>query len=142
MPLKPSKHARIGASTTSPAIPPDARLPVFVSTLKGSPSDAEVTSQKLMLRAGMIRKVAAGSTATCRSACARFAKVEAIIREEMNRAGAMELTMPLVQPAELWQETGRWDMMVRRCCASGIAMTAISRCNPPPRVVTDIARRN
>ncbi len=80
-------------------------------TLKEAPSDAEVVSQKLMLRAGMIRKTAAGIYSYMPMGLRAIRKVEAIIREEMNRAGAMELIMPLVQPAELWQETGRWDKM-------------------------------
>lgn len=80
-------------------------------TLKEAPSDAEVVSQKLMLRAGMIRKVAAGIYNYMPMGLRSIRKVEAIIRDELDRAGAMELTMPLVQPAELWQETGRWDKM-------------------------------
>jgi prolyl-tRNA synthetase len=80
-------------------------------TLKEAPSDAEVVSQKLMLRAGMIRKTAAGIYSYMPMALRAIRKVENIIREEMNRAGAMELIMPMIQPAELWQETGRWDKM-------------------------------
>lgn len=80
-------------------------------TLKEAPSDAEVISQKLMLRAGMIRKAAAGIYSYMPMGLRAIRKVETIVREEMDRAGAMELTMPLVQPAELWQETGRWDKM-------------------------------
>lgn len=83
----------------------------FISTLKEAPADAEVISQKLMLRAGLIRKVAAGIYNYMPMGLRVIRKVESIIREEMNRAGALELTMPLVQPAELWQETGRWDKM-------------------------------
>ena len=80
-------------------------------TLKEAPSDAEVVSQKLMLRAGMIRKTAAGIYSYMPMGLRAIRKVETIIREEMNRAGAMELIMPMIQPAELWQETGRWDKM-------------------------------
>ena len=80
-------------------------------TLKEAPSDAEVVSQKLMLRAGMIRKVAAGIYSYMPMGLRAIRKVEAIVREEMDRAGAMELIMPMVQPAELWDETGRWDKM-------------------------------
>ena len=80
-------------------------------TLKEAPSDAEVVSQKLMLRAGMIRKAAAGIYSYTPLGLRSIRKVETIVREEMDRAGAMELIMPLVQPAELWQETGRWDKM-------------------------------
>ena len=80
-------------------------------TLKEAPADAEVVSQKLMLRAGMIRKLAAGIYSYMPMGLRSIRKVETIIREEMDRAGALELTMPLVQPAELWHETGRWDSM-------------------------------
>ena len=80
-------------------------------TLKEAPSDAEVVSQKLMLRAGMIRKVAAGIYSYMPMGLRAIRKVETIVREEMDRAGAMELIMPMVQPAELWNETGRWDKM-------------------------------
>ena len=80
-------------------------------TLKEAPSDAEVVSQKLMLRAGMIRKVAAGIYSYMPMGLRAIRKVETIVREEMDRAGAMELIMPMVQPAELWDETGRWDKM-------------------------------
>ena len=82
-----------------------------LSTLKEAPADAEVASQQLMLRAGMIRKVAAGIYSYMPLGLRSIGKVENIIRSEMDRAGALELTMPLVQPAELWQETGRWDKM-------------------------------
>lgn len=80
-------------------------------TLKEAPSDAEVISQQLMLRAGMIRKVAAGIYNYMPMGLRSIRKVEAIIRDELDRAGAMELAMPLIQPAELWQETGRWNTM-------------------------------
>ncbi|MGL1832614.1 proline--tRNA ligase [Rhodocyclaceae bacterium SMB388] len=81
----------------------------FISTLKEAPSDAEVVSQKLMLRAGLIRKVAAGIYTWMPMGVRALRKVEAIVREEMNRAGAIELLMPAVQPAELWQESQRWE---------------------------------
>ncbi len=80
-------------------------------TLKEAPSDAEIVSQQLMLRAGMIRKAAAGIYTYQPIGLRSIRKVEKIVREEMNRAGALELTMPMVQPAELWQETERWDKM-------------------------------
>jgi prolyl-tRNA synthetase len=83
----------------------------FISTLKEAPTDAEVVSHKLMTRAGMIRKLAGGIYSYMPVGLRVIRKIEAIIREEMNRAGAIELLMPLVQPAELWQETGRWDKM-------------------------------
>ena len=78
----------------------------FISTLKEAPADAEVVSHQLMLRAGLIKRLAAGIY-TCMPLGLRvLRKVEAIVREEMNRAGAVELLMPVVQPAELWQEIG------------------------------------
>ena len=83
----------------------------FIATLKEAPTDAEVVSHKLMTRAGMIRKLAGGIYTYMPMGLRVIRKIEAIIREEMNRAGAIELLMPLVQPAELWQETGRWDKM-------------------------------
>ena len=81
----------------------------FVSTLKEAPADAEVVSQRLMLRAGMIRRLAAGIYSWMPMGLRVVRKVENIVREEMNRAGALELFMPAVQPAELWQESGRWN---------------------------------
>jgi prolyl-tRNA synthetase len=83
----------------------------FISTLKEAPSDAEIISHKLMLRAGMIKRLGSGIYNYMPMGLRVIRKVEAIVREEMNRAGAVELLMPLVQPAELWQETGRWDKM-------------------------------
>jgi len=83
----------------------------FIATLKEAPTDAEVVSHKLMTRAGMIRKLAGGIYSYMPMGLRVIRKIEAIVREEMNRAGAIELLMPLVQPAELWQETGRWDKM-------------------------------
>jgi len=86
------------------------RLSTFpLSTLKETPADAEIVSHKLMLRAGMLRKQAAGVYSWLPAGLRVLRKVEAIIREEMNRAGALELLMPAVQPAELWQESGRWE---------------------------------
>ncbi|RCS57456.1 proline--tRNA ligase [Parvibium lacunae] len=83
----------------------------FISTLKEAPADAEVVSHKLMLRAGLIKRVSAGIYTYMPMGLRVIRKVEQIIREEMNRAGAIELLMPVIQPAELWQETGRWDKM-------------------------------
>jgi prolyl-tRNA synthetase len=83
----------------------------FISTLKEAPADAEIVSHKLMMRAGMIKKLGAGIYSYMPMGLRVIRKVEAIIREEMNRAGAVELLMPVVQPAELWQETGRFDKM-------------------------------
>ena len=81
----------------------------FIGTLKEAPADAEVVSHKLMVRAGMIRRVAGGIYNYLPIGLRSIRKVEAIVREEMNRAGALELLMPAVQPAELWQESGRWE---------------------------------
>jgi prolyl-tRNA synthetase len=86
------------------------RLSKFpLSTLKETPADAEIVSHQLMMRAGMLRKQAAGLYSWLPLGLRVLRKVEAIIREEMNRAGALELLMPAVQPAELWQESGRWE---------------------------------
>jgi prolyl-tRNA synthetase len=82
---------------------------VFISTIKEAPADAELLSHKLMIRAGMIRRLAAGVYTWMPVGLRVVRKIEHIIREEMNRAGATELAMPVVQPAELWQESGRWE---------------------------------
>lgn len=81
----------------------------FISTLKEAPADAEIISHKLMVRAGMIRRLGSGIYAYMPMGLRVIQKIENIIREEMNKAGAIELLMPIVQPAELWQETGRWQ---------------------------------
>jgi prolyl-tRNA synthetase len=81
----------------------------FFTTLKEAPSDAEVISQKMMLRAGYIKRAAAGIYTWMPLGLRVLRKVENIVREEMNNAGALELLMPAVQPAELWQESGRWE---------------------------------
>ncbi|REF27030.1 prolyl-tRNA synthetase [Xenorhabdus cabanillasii] len=80
----------------------------LLSTLKETPADAEVVSHKLMLRAGMIRKLASGLYNWMPTGVRVLRKVENIVREEMNNAGAVEVSMPVVQPADLWQESGRW----------------------------------
>jgi len=80
----------------------------LLSTLKEAPAEAELVSHRLMLRAGMIKRLAAGIYTWMPLGLRVMRKVEAIVREEMNRAGAVELLMPVVQPAEMWQETGRW----------------------------------
>jgi len=82
----------------------------FISTLKEAPSEAELVSHKLMLRAGLIKKLGSGLYTWMPLGLRVLRKVETIVREEMNRAGAVELLMPAIQPAELWQETGRWDV--------------------------------
>ncbi|GKX56828.1 proline--tRNA ligase [Leminorella grimontii] len=81
----------------------------LLSTLKETPADAEVISHQLMLRAGMIRKLASGLYTWLPTGLRVLHKVETIVREEMNNAGAIEVSMPVVQPADLWQESGRWE---------------------------------
>lgn len=81
----------------------------LLSTLKETPADAEVISHQLMLRAGMIRKLASGLYTWMPTGLRVLKKVENIVREEMNNAGAIEVSMPVVQPADLWQESGRWE---------------------------------
>jgi prolyl-tRNA synthetase len=113
----------------------------FISTLKEAPSDAEIVSYKLMIRAGMIKRLGSGIYNYMPMGLRVIRKVENIVREEMNRAGAVELLMPLVQPAELWQETGRWDKMgpellrVKDRHGRDFAIQPTSE-----EVVTDIAR--
>ena len=80
----------------------------FISTFKEAPADAEIASHQLMMRAGMIKKLGAGIYTYMPMGLRVIRKVEAIVREEMNRAGAIEITMPVIQPAELWQESGRF----------------------------------
>jgi len=82
----------------------------FISTLKEAPAEAELVSHKLMLRAGLIRRLGSGLYTWMPLGLRVLRKVEAVVREEMNKSGAIELLMPAVQPAELWQETGRWDV--------------------------------
>ena len=83
----------------------------LIATLRETPADAEVVSHQLMLRAGLIRKLASGMYTWLPAGLRVLQKVTAIVREEMNRSGAMEVSMPVVQSAELWQESGRWDKM-------------------------------
>ena len=82
----------------------------YLATLKEAPQEAELASHKLMIRAGLIRKLASGLYSWMPLGLKVLRKVETIVREEMNRAGALEMLAPPVQPAELWQETGRWDL--------------------------------
>ena len=82
----------------------------LLATLKEAPSDAETQSHKLMIRAGMIRKIAAGIYNFLPTGLRVFRKVENIIREEMNHAGAIEVIMPFVTPSDLWMKSGRWDV--------------------------------
>jgi prolyl-tRNA synthetase len=114
----------------------------FLSTSKEAPAEAELASHKLMLRAGLIRRLGSGLYSWMPLGLRVLRKVEAIVREEMNRAGALELLMPAVQPAELWQESGRWAVF-------GPQMLKIKDrhqrdfCFGPTHeeVITDIARR-
>ncbi|HEV8261924.1 MAG TPA: proline--tRNA ligase [Burkholderiales bacterium] len=114
----------------------------FISTLKEAPSEAKLISHKLMLRAGLIRKLGSGLYTWMPLGLRVLRKVESIVRDEMNRAGAVELLMPAIQPAELWQESGRWEQF-------GPQMLKIKDrherdfCFGPTHeeVVTDIARK-
>lgn len=114
----------------------------FISTLKEAPSEAELASHKLMMRAGYIKKLASGLYTWMPLGLRVLRKVENIVREEMNRSGGIELLMPAIQPAELWQETGRWEVF-------GPQMLKIKDrhdnlfCFGPTHeeVITDIARR-
>jgi len=105
-------HARGRIHAFNASVIPDYAMRAskfFIATLKEAPSDAEIVSHQLMLRAGLIRRLAAGIYTWMPLGLRVLRKVEAIVREEMNRAGAIELFMPAVQPAELWQESGRWE---------------------------------
>ncbi|MGY8625410.1 proline--tRNA ligase [Chromobacterium violaceum] len=114
----------------------------FISTLKEAPADADITSQKLMIRAGFIRKQAAGIYSWMPMGLRVVRKVETIIREEMNRAGGIEVSLPVVQPAELWQETGRWDAMGAELLRFKDRHERDFALQPTAEeVITDIARR-
>ncbi|TXI17504.1 MAG: proline--tRNA ligase, partial [Nitrosomonas sp.] len=114
----------------------------FISTLKEAPSEAELISHKLMLRAGLIKRLGSGLYSWMPLGLRILRKVENIVREEMNKSGAIEVLMPAIQPAELWQETGRWDVF-------GPQMLKIKDrhehdfCFGPTHeeIITDIARR-
>jgi len=114
----------------------------FIPTVKETPSDAEVISHKLMLRAGMIRKLAAGVYNYLPLGLRSIRKVENIVREEMNRAGAIEILMPTVQPAELWQESGRWEQYGKELLRFRDRKDAEFCLGPThEEVVTDLVRR-
>ena len=81
----------------------------YLPTLKEAPAEADVVSQQLMLRAGLIKKISAGIYSWMPIGLRTLRRVEQVVREEMNAAGALETYLPHVVPAELWQETGRWD---------------------------------
>ena len=114
----------------------------FISTLKEAPAEAELISHKLMLRAGLIKRLGSGLYTWMPLGLRILRKIENIVREEMNRSGAIEVLMPAIQPAELWQETGRWDVF-------GPQMLKIKDrhehdfCFGPTHeeIITDIARR-
>lgn len=114
----------------------------FISTLKEAPTEAELISHKLMIRAGLIKRLGSGLYTWMPLGLKVLRKVENIVREEMNKSGGIELLMPAIQPAELWQETGRWDVF-------GPQMLKIQDrhehafCFGPTHeeVITDIARR-
>lgn len=114
----------------------------FIPTVKETPSDAEVVSHKLMLRAGMIRKLAAGIYNYLPLGLRSIRKVEQIVREEMNRAGAIELLMPSVQPAELWQESKRWEQYGKELLRFKDRKDAEFCLGPThEEVITDLVRR-
>ena len=114
----------------------------FIPTVKETPSDAEVISHQLMLRAGMIRKLAAGIYNFLPLGLRSLRKVEAIVREEMDRAGAIGILMPSVQPAELWQESGRWEFYGKELLRFRDRKDAEFCLGPThEEVVTDLVRR-
>lgn len=114
----------------------------LISTLKEAPADAEVPSHQLMMRAGMVKKLGAGIYTYMPMGLRVIRKVEAIVREEMNRAGAIELSMPVIQPAELWQETGRFDKMGPELLRVKDRHTRDFVVQPTSEeVITDIARQ-
>jgi prolyl-tRNA synthetase len=114
----------------------------FIPTVKETPSDAEVVSHQLMLRAGMIRKLASGIYNYLPLGLRAIRKVENIVREEMNRAGAIEILMPAVQPAELWQESERWEMYGKELLRFKDRKDAEFCMGPThEEVVTDLVRR-
>ncbi|GBL31765.1 proline--tRNA ligase [Methylophilaceae bacterium] len=82
----------------------------YISTLKEAPSEAELISHKLMIRAGFIKRLGSGLYSWMPLGLKVLRKIEAIVRTEMNQAGAVELLMPAIQPSELWEETGRWEL--------------------------------
>jgi len=113
-----------------------------INTLRDVPADAEVVSHQLMLRAGLIRRLAAGLYTWLPLGLRVLRKVEAIVREEMNRAGAIELLMPTVQPAELWQESGRWEQFGPELLRMNDRHERAFCYGPThEEVITDLARR-
>mgnify|MGYP001088127796 CR=1 FL=1 len=114
----------------------------FLPTLKESPAEAEVISHKLLLRAGMIRKLASGLYSYLPLGLRSLRKVEKIIREEMDRAGAQEVLLPMVQPSELWQESGRWERYGKELLRFEDRHGRASCLGPThEEVITDIVRK-
>src|SRR5205085_1003573 len=115
----------------------------FIPTLKETPADADTTSAKLMLRAGMIRKVAAGIYEWLPLGFRVLKKVEAVVREEMDRAGGLEVWLPHVQPKELWEESGRWQVYGKELLRLKDRKDA-EFCFAPTaeEIITDLARRS
>jgi len=114
----------------------------FIPTLKETPAEADILSHQLMLRAGLIRKLASGIYTYLPAGLKSIKKVENIIREEMNRSGAVELLMPAVQPAELWQESGRWEYYGRELLRFKDRHNRDSCLGPThEEVITDLVRR-
>ena len=95
----------------------------FLPVAKETPADAQIVSHKLMLRAGLIRQTAAGIYAWLPLGHRVLRKIEAVVREEQDKAGAVELLMPTIQSAELWRESGRYDAYGPECCASRTGTT-------------------
>ena len=117
-----------------------SRFPL--STLKENPADAEIVSHQLMMRAGMLRKQAAGVYSWLPLGLRVLRKVEAIVRAEMERAGTLELLMPAIQPAELWQESGRWEKYGQEQLRINDRHSREFCFGPThEEVITDIARR-
>jgi len=114
----------------------------FIPTYKETPADAEVVSHQLMLRAGLIRKLTSGIYTYLPAGLRALKKVENIVREEMNRAGAIEVLMPSVQPAELWQESGRWEYYGRELLRFKDRHNRDACLGPThEEVITDLVRR-
>ena len=114
----------------------------FIPTHKEIPSDAEIISHQLMIRAGLIRKLTSGIYTYLPAGLKSIKKVESIIREEMNRSGAIEILMPAVQPAELWQESGRWDYYGRELLRFKDRHNRDACLGPThEEVITDLVRR-
>ena len=99
---------------------------LYSPTLREIPADAEIASHQYMLKAGMIRKNGGGLYSFLPLGRRVELKIEAIVREEMNNIGAQEIMMPIMQPAEIWHESGRWNAYARKCSNSKTAMAIIS----------------